>query len=247
MRESLSSYHAGLFRWHCRQFYDFERAFSRLEQKYLRKCWSLAKDFQEVSEGGYRHFSYYTYSHRVKGSSTNSSRIAYGSVREPERAYRAAEPVLKERGIELPESLTRHTRFYGLGWDFEEGDFKVYYRTLDWTALEPDFLRLAEGYDPTRHRPEALLSLTYAGTSEMERKLYLYPIEEDLPPGVQSFARMITDRRGEVSQHDVDPKKVEQQRYNTTGQRIITLYQEIGETLDTVAYQSEDEFTLYFP
>ena len=58
---------------------------------------------------------------------------------------------------------------------------------------------------------------------------------------------MITDRRGEVSQEDLDPKKAAQHTYNETGTKIIEAYKEIGEKLDTVAYQSSDQFTLYFP
>jgi hypothetical protein len=244
---SMSIYHRSLFRWHCKHFFDFQAALSAEERKYLRSCWRLAESYQEVSEGGYRHFSYYTYSHRVKDSDANSTRLAYGSVHHPAQAFRAAQPVLASRNIEPPEALTRNTKFYGLGWDFHKGHFKVYFRSLDWSCLHPDFLALAQGYDPSEHRREALLSVTYVQGDIKERKLYLYPKDHLLPGGVQGFARMITDRRGEVSQEDLDPKKVEQHTYNDTGRKIIEMYKDIGESLDTVAYQDKDQFTLYFP
>ena len=132
MNLNISGYHRDLFRWHCLNFFDFESALSRAERKYLRKCWALAQDYREVSDGGYRHFSYYTYSHRVKGSTVNSSRIAYGSVLHPARAFRAVGPVLAERGIELPESLTQKTKFYGLGWDIQKEQFKSIF--APWTG-----------------------------------------------------------------------------------------------------------------
>jgi hypothetical protein len=244
---TISRYHRGLFRWHCRNFFDFQNAFSRPEHKYLRKCWTLAESYREVSDGGYRHFSYYTYSHRVKGEDVNSTRIAYGSVRHPDQAYRAARRVLAHRNIEPAPALIQNTKFYGLGWDFQKEHFKVYFRTLDWAGLHPDFLALAQGYDIEEHRKEALLSVTYVGGKIQEKKLYLYPLDHLLPNNVQGFARMITDRRGEVSQEDLDPEKVVQHTYNAVGRKIIDSYREIGEELDTVAYRSPDQFTLYFP
>lgn len=247
MAGRLSNYHAGLFRWHCLHFFDFESALSKEEHKYLRKCWSLCQSYQEISEGGYRHFSYYTYSHRIQGTSVNSSRLAYGSVSHPTPAFRAAGRVLKHRGIELPDSLTRQTKFYGLGWDIEKEQFKVYFRALSWPSLDRSFLELAGDQEPGRHREEALLSVTFSGTEMVEKKLYLYPLEHLLPDGLQGFARMFTDRRGEVSQEDLDPRKVGAHEYNETGRKIIEAYEEIGETLDTVAYRNSEEFTLYFP
>lgn len=247
VKTSLSRYHRGLFRWHCKHFFDFDSALNRHEHKYLRKCWNLSQTYREISEGGYRHFSYYTYSHRVKGPDVNSSRIAYGSILHPDEALKAGRPVLAHRGLTLPESLQQATKFYGFGWDFLDDHFKVYFRALDWSKLHSEFLELARDYEPTEYRKEALLSLTYREGKVEEKKLYLYPLEHLLPEGVKGFARMITDRRGEVSQEDVDPAKVAERSYNGVGRDIIARYEEIGEKLDTVAYQSADRFTLYFP
>ena len=247
MSAELLTYHRTLFQWHCRHFFNFRRKLHRIEKDYLEHCFRLPSTYKEVSEGGYEHFSYYTYSHRVKGNSVNSSRIAYGSVAHPDEAFAAARPVLQHRSIEVPESMLQQTRFYGLGWDVEEDQFKVYFRTLDWTTLHPDFLRLAGDYTLKEHRPEALLSMTYEGQEVAESKLYLYPKDECLPGGVRGFARMMTDRRGEVAQEDLDPKQVGGHTYNETGREIIKKYEGIGEPLDTVAYHSPDNFTLYFP
>lgn len=243
----LVTYHRTLFQWHCRNFFNFRRKLHRKEKNYLEACFRLPSDFKEVSEGGYQHFSYYTYSHRVKGTSVNSSRIAYGSVAHPEEAFEPAKVVLEHRAIELPSSLTLNTRFYGLGWDLEQEQFKVYFRALEWTQLHPDFRDLAGDHAPQEHRPEALLSVTYRGNELEERKLYLYPTEKHLPNGVQGFARMMTDRRGEVAQEDLDPQSLAHHDFNQAGKEIIEKYEEIGEPLDTVAYQSKDNFTLYFP
>ncbi len=246
MRYKFLKYHQFVYRWHCRHFFDFEEHLTELERDYLESCFRLSTGYDEVSETGFEHFSYYTYSHRVKGTKVNSSRIAYGSVARADEAWKPARPVLEERKIALPQGWTDH-RFYGLGWDFEADQFKVYFRTLDWTKSPPDVLPLVEGYDPETHRGEALLSLTLEGTEVIERKVYLYP-KESSNTAVRGQARMITDRRGEVIQDDLLPRTEIPYELNETGRRIVELYRtDLEEELDTIAYKNSEDFTLYFP
>lgn len=247
MSTELRTYHRSLFQWHCRNFFNFRRALTPLEKVYLEACFALTESLYEVSDGGYAHFSYYTYSHRVKGDAANSSRIAYGSVSSPEQALEAAWPVLKQRGLELPEGLADGNAFYGLGWDVEDELFKVYFRSRDWRQLPRSLADLVVGYDWNSHRPEALLSLTWEKNVLAERKVYLYPKESTAGPGVQGQARMITDTRGEVLQDDLAPDGTIPYDLNEIGQKIVAKYQEIGEPLDTIAYANRDDFTLYFP
>lgn len=247
MPADLRTYHRSLFQWHCRHFFNFRRRLSSLEKVYLETCFTLPESLHEVSDGGYEHFSYYTYSHRVKGTSVNSSRLAYGSVAYPEPAWQAAQPVLEQRGLTLPVGLAEEHPFYGLGWDIEEQLFKVYFRSRDWRCLPPALAELVQGYRWEDHRPEALLSLTWDPSGLVERKVYLYPRESSLAPGVRGRALMITDHRGEVVQDDLVPNSLLPYQLNETGQAILAKYQEIGEPLDTIAYHSPDDFTLYFP
>jgi hypothetical protein len=247
MESNVRTYHRTLFQWHCRHFFNFRRRLSSLEKVYLETCFALPQALSEVSDGGYAHFSYYTYSHRVKGSSVNSSRIAYGSVSHPDEAWQAARPVVEQRGVVLPAGLAEENPFYGLGWDVEEGLFKVYFRTLDWRRLPLELADLVVDYSWNDHRPEGLLSLTYTGSRLVERKVYLYPKESTATAGVQGQARMITDTRGEVIQDDLVPDGVIPYELNDTGKRILAMYEKIGEPLDTIAYKDSEDFTLYFP
>lgn len=241
------TYHRSLFQWHCRNFFNFRRNLSVIEKAYLEKCFSIATRADQVSEGGYEHFSYYTYSHRVKGEAVNSSRMAYGSVDHPDVAFQVAIPVLQERGLILPEGLAENHRFYGLGWDLEDELFKVYFRTLDWRKLPPILAELVVDYSWNDHRPEALLSLTYQRNQLMERKIYLYPKDDDTAEGTLGRALMITDTRGVVTQSDLPPNRDIPYDLNEIGQKILAAYQEIGESLDTIAYEARDNYTLYFP
>ena len=244
---NLASYHRDLFNWHSRTFYPFRRRLKAIEKVYLETCFGLAAAFEETSEGGYEHFSYYTYSHRVKGDQANSSRMAYGSVLRPKEALAAARPVLAMRGLTLPDGLEEGNEFYGLGWDLEEELFKVYFRTLDWRRLPASLSDLVVDYNWNDHRPEALLSFTYRQKELFERKVYLYPSEAPSQDGVRGQARMITDGRGEVVQDDLAQSGVIPYDLNETGQAILEKYRSIGESLDTIAYNDSQDFTMYFP
>ena len=246
----MSMYHRELFDWHCVNFFDFREALGIRDLRYLKRCFRLPKSYQEVTESGYEHFSFYTYSHRVLGHKVNSSRIAYGSVTYHEEAWMLAKPVLRNRAIKLPDGLVEGNCFYGLGWDVEAEQFKVYFRSVDWRTLPPAFEDLVEGYDYAEHLTDALLSLTFEGTEIVERKVYLYPKGvDDSPAGISGLARMITDRRGEVRQDNVEPNTEIPYELNALGQKIVALYKEAyeQEDLDTIAYKNKDDFTLYFP
>jgi hypothetical protein len=241
--EEILNYHRFLFEWHCRNFFRFRRHLTAAEKDYLEVCFALPDSFEEVSESGYTGFSYYTYSHRVEGEQVNSSRLAYGSVAHPEPAWEAARPVLRERGLEPPRFPD--SCFYGLGWDIQEQQFKLYFRVRRMQSLPTQVLSLAASFDLHQHREEGLVSLTYTGGELSETKVYLYP--RQLQPDLKGEALMLTDRRGAVSQLDVQTPEHWKARLNAAGQRILEKYRERNEALDTIAYQDPDHYTLYFP
>ena len=243
------SYHRDLFAWHCETFYDLEARLRPSELFYLHTCFSLATDYVEVSPSGYAHFSYYTYSHRVAGDRVNASRFAYGSIKNPVSALDAAQDVLRWREITIdPELLALDTvHFYGLGWDLEAGDFKIYLRCDDVNALPAERNLLPEDLRQNPIRAEGLVSFTYRDDRLREEKLYVYPTGQIDDDSVRGEAKMATSARGVVSQLDVIDNAVWKERVNDVGRRIIEAYEEIGEHLDTIAFQDRDHFTLYFP
>ncbi len=247
---SLCSYHRNLYLWHCRTFFDFRCHLTPKEQAYLDACFRLAVDFRETSEFGYSGFSYYSYSHRVRGKEVNSSRLAYGSIKHYRQALQAAWPVWQERGINFPPFYVQdeRCRFYGLGWDIMEKQFKVYFRVHPISDLPDGMCDLIEGYALDEYRPEGLVSFTYIGDKLVERKVYLYPLDRcSLPEGVSRKALMITDLRGEVPQLDLKAPERWQYKLNPVGRKICRLYRRRGEPLDTIAYENSDNYTLYFP
>ena len=246
----LLSYHRALFQWHCRKFFRFRRHLTELEKAYLECCFALADSFDEVSESGYEHFSYYSYSHRVQGERVNSSRLAYGSVLHPADALRAALPVLEERQLQLEPYFLEspQSKFYGLGWDVLEAQFKVYFRVRPIEQLPQALLPLLHGYQLQDHRDEGLVSFTYTHNQLSESKIYLYPKSSlNLPPGAQGEASMVSDRRGLVKQYDLSQPEQWAQRLSPPGAKILQHYLELEEDLDTIQWEDEQNYTLYFP
>lgn len=203
-----------------------------------------------MSESGYEHFSYYSYSHRVQAERVNSSRLAYGSVLHPEAALKAALPVIRERQLLLDAYFLEspQSKFYGLGWDVLEEQFKVYFRVQPIDQLPRELAPLLEGYQAQDHRDEGLVSFTYTRNQLSESKVYLYPKNpSNLPPGAQGEATMVSDRRGLVKQYDLSQPDQWTQRLSPPGQKILELYGELEEGLDTIQWEDEQNYTLYFP
>lgn len=246
----LLNYHRYLFQWHCRKFFRFRRHLSDAEKAYLETCFALARSFREVSDSGYEHFSYYSYSHRVQAERVNSSRLAYGSVSNPEPAWRAALPVIQERSLEFDAYFreSADSKFYGLGWDIQEEQFKLYFRVRPVHALPQNLRHLLEGYVLDDHRDEGLVSFTYTRNQLSESKIYLYPKSSlNLPAGARGQASMLSDQRGLVKQYDLSQPEQWAERLSAPGKKILQLYRELDEDLDTIQYQDEENYTLYFP
>lgn len=246
----MLNYHRYLFQWHCRKFFRFRRHLSAVEKDYLECCFALAESFREISDSGYEHFSYYSYSHRVQGDKVNSSRLAYGSIHKYGEALQAALPVLKERQIQVdPYFLeSAQSKFYGLGWDLLEEQFKVYFRVQPLQLLPQSLNHLLEDYVLDDHRDEGLVSFTFTRNQLSESKVYLYPKSSlNLPTGAQGQASMLSDRRGLVKQYDLSQPGLWAERISLPGQNILRLYLELDEGLDTIQFVDEQNYTLYFP
>ncbi len=254
LHKLVGKHHRKFFNWFCETFYPLDKKFSKVEMNYIEYCFDLTEWFAEKPEDSdYREFSYFTYSHRVKGREVNSSRFAVGSLEHPEEAMERALEVIEFRGVSFPNYFVEsdNSVFYGLGWDLEEGLFKVYFRIRELQKLPFESLQKLMEEVEVEYRQEGLVSYTFAGTQLVEEKVYVYPIlsEEQLLPGTKSQALMISSVRGVISQYDVDvfDSKFWREKLNETGKKILDIYAERGYSLDTIAIDDSDNFTLYFP
>lgn len=252
MNDRFERFHRFFFTWHCRNYFNFRQAMSDTEWAYIETCFDLAAEEENHDWGEGPHYSYYTYSHRVRGESVNSSRLAYGSVARPEALLRLVEQILEQRKIELDPYFFEddNSTFYLLGWDFEAEHFKVYFRIENLSKLpQKDLKKLLKKCQEERY-DEGLVSFTYVpegdeGSKLHESKVYVYLKSKNLPPGAYAEAHMITDQRGVVPQYDVSEDW--RDRLNSTGQHLLDRYEALRQRLDTIAYKDKDNFTIYFP
>lgn len=258
LQRKVTDVHHRFFRWYCDTFCDLQAGLSDTEMAYLQECFRLAEVFAEVPEdSGYDEYSYFTYSHRVRGGEVNSSRFAYGSVANPHASLEAALPVLQERKVTVDAYFLKdpNSLFYGLGWDLEANQFKVYFRVLELAQMPLASLQellASVTLDEAKQRPEGLVSFTFVGQELYEEKVYVYPQPEaaqyhDIFPGTKGRVVMATSRRGAITQYDVSGTRLWRQKLNATGRAIVDTYAQRGYTLDTIAMQDQDNFTLYFP
>lgn len=256
LKRKVRRVHQRFFQWYNDTFYPIQQHLTPTELAYIQRCFSLSTWFSErAEESDYEEFSYFTYSHRVRGDQVNSSRIAFGSVANPDEMLLAAMPVIQERKIELDPYFLIHenARFYGLGWDLDEGHFKVYFRLIDLDALpQPSLKKLLQQTLPRAlRRPEGLVSFTYINNQLFEEKVYAYPLPnnhgDELFPGAKGRVLMATSRRGVITQYDVSKTEQWRNKLNPAGQKLIDTYAQQGYTLDTIVLTDNDQFTLYFP
>jgi hypothetical protein len=116
--------------------------------------------------------SSFTWSHRSSQATENSVRFACGTTSQKEPFQLMGLKVLKEKFINLSNELNMSSEslsFYGLGWDLQENNFKVYMMFHGIDALPLKYKKLAnetllevgidfEHADISRH---GLISLTY--------------------------------------------------------------------------------------
>lgn len=245
--DRFERFHRYFFTWHCRNFFNFRRAVTPGEWAYLETCFKLAKTEEAHDWGDGPHFSYYTYSHRVKGEQCNSTRLAYGTVAHAQQLAALARPLVEARAVPLEPVFwqTPGCHFYMLGWDFAAEQFKVYFRLDDIERLPLPRLRDLLVKSAAARHPQGLVSFSFVGTEPVEEKVYVYPTEGELPEGAYAQAHMITDQRGVVPQYDVSGNWAD--RVNPVGQDLLDRYVAMGQPLDTIAYHDYDDFTLYFP
>lgn len=224
------NFQKNIYTWHCQQ-YPFHLKLSPIEQEYISNCIRISwcEIFRYFSNPFYKRLSFFCYSIRVNKNSSNNSRIAYGSVMRPNKAFEFAKSVLKERGIELPNL---NMQFGGLGWDFEEGLFKVYFRFNDFDKIEKKYRGLSEG----NFMKEGLLSFSYKNNKLLETRVYRYN---------ENDAHLFSDKRHDI-QKDIQ-KDIFNGRINEYGKKIIEKYNQQNYLLDTITIKNKDDFTLYFP
>ena len=234
-------YNKTVYTWHCVNIYPFHKKLTKKEITYIEKCidlswWELLRPFYIRKDPFIKRLSYFTYSHRVVNGKINSSRIAYGSVINPDIVYDFAKEILKERGIKSEIHPDNNIIFGGLGWDFEEGHFKTYFRFKNFKNISSNYQKLLENME--NKCKDGIISITYGINGNiLERKVYCYHENE-------SIAELKSEFRQDIQK---DCNSQEKWNLNTTGNNILELYKKSRYNLDTITYKDRINYTMYFP
>jgi hypothetical protein len=235
------------YKWHCENIYPFHERLTQKEQDYIYNCISLSwyecfNFFYILFDEMILDLSFFSYSHRVKNTKVNSSRIYYGSLAAPQQAFIYAQSVIKERKIKLPFLPQGNYSFGGLGWDCQENHFKVYYRFFDKTKLPDSYQKLIL---PGEYYPQGIISWTFNKKGNLlEKKVYCYPKKENCKK-----TYLFSKKRFQIQKDCKYQENINQDtdRLNETGKLICAKYGEKGIFLDTFTFENENDFTLYFP
>jgi hypothetical protein len=221
--------------------------------------WELLRPFYAIFDPFIKRLSYFTYSHRIINGNLNSSRVAYGSVINPEKSYQNAQPILKERNIKCEIISDKNTIFGGLGWDIDRGHFKVYFRFLDFKTLDPIYRKLQPNMNSNCNSDEAkassphqegsfasffydsgIISITYDNNGNvLERKLYCYPKD--------TMVAELKSKLREDTQQDCKGDEAWETKLNRTGKNVLKLYNKSGYKLDAITFKDRMNYTMYFP
>ncbi|PCJ16284.1 MAG: hypothetical protein COB02_16665 [Candidatus Cloacimonadota bacterium] len=248
----IQNFYLQLHKWHCENFYDFDKQFHQIEKNYVKKCIELMDDWAyQVNENFV--YSLASYSHHISKQGVNSSRISFGSYKFSEQLKPYLQEVLKLRSI--PLNILDNKKAIGLGWDFETGAFKVYFHHENLSTInDNDLLSLKKQVTDSIYS-NGLSSYSFHGNKLVEKKLYV-ALHEKLPQRFkQLFSKtdkishtnlMVSSTRGVIPQMDL-----EQYNFKTldqNGQRLFKEYKTtFGNQLDTISYNTKDSYTLYFP
>lgn len=242
------------YTWYCRNFFDFNEALEPNEREYLFACYGLLKARGHPISGAFS-YSLATFSHRVKGTEVNSSRIYAASIDQRHVIRARLFEILRRRGVD-PSTMLHMQEAVALGWDIERGHVKVYFLIPNIERIaDPDIAALRQVLRDLPLYSQGFGSYTVRDGKVSEKKIYV-GVKERLPKPVKGypFAKsiihttyMVTNKRGIVPQVDLEPLR-DVSFLNDTGRNIFKKYVDWNDaTLDTIAYIDRDRFALYFP
>lgn len=246
-----------MFEWHCREFYDLRKALTPLELGFLEHSMELEGDVwgYDIADSEFV-YSMITFSHRIAGDRINSSRVAMGSIRHADKLHGEMVRILEQHGVDIA-SLPDLEHMKGIGWDIEADHLKVYFYLPDITQTQDSeiaALRTKAGGEA--HYPMGITSMTMHNSRPdvFEKKLYL-AMKDRVPNAVADHPftsdivhtnYMITTRRGVVPQVDVR-QGFDTSTLSAPGRDVTARYARLGEGVDTIAYQDNASYTIYFP
>ncbi|MEL6545106.1 MAG: hypothetical protein AAFQ82_10810, partial [Myxococcota bacterium] len=115
---------ARLYAFFRREFFNFDTHLSSSEREFIEACMERnPEEWGVVYNDGFS-YSLFSFSHRVKGTRVNSSRVFFAHHRDPELRS-LSEAIIREWGFE-PKTFPLFDLTVGFGWDIMSGIRKTY-------------------------------------------------------------------------------------------------------------------------
>ncbi len=238
----------------CENFFDWRAYFDERERKLAERCLELAGDtwYQDIE--GSLTYSLFTFSHRIKNGKVNSARSGFGSIRHGDALRPDIAEMTRRRGVD-PSTLPNFEHVAGVGWDVEQGAFKLYALLNNLADLQdPEMRALVAAVDEPSYET-GMFSYSIVNGRVVEKKVYVGLKERvgkriTLPAVADSVIHtnyMVTTDRGIVPQMDV-LKPFDASRLGPESAEIARVYmRELGASLDTFSYDlATYSLTLYF-
>lgn len=119
------------------KFYIFQKEIcpiidlvTELEYDFIIKTVSLISE-DDIYE--HEHLSSYSYPISISGKSVNSSRFIFGTKTNPNLFQKNATKMLKS--INIQESKPDGFQWYGIGWDIQNDEIKIYFLNKDFSQI----------------------------------------------------------------------------------------------------------------
>lgn len=238
----------------CENFFDWRAYFDSSERALAERCLELAGETWYQAIEGSLTYSLFTFSHRIRSGKVNSARSGFGSIRHADALRPSIAEMTRRRGVD-PSTLPDFEHIAGVGWDVEQGAFKLY-GILDRLAelKDVELRALAQTVDEPSYET-GMFSYSIVEGRLVEKKVYVglkervgkHSWPSHVLDSVLHTNYMVTTARGIVPQMDV-VKPFDASRLGEKAAEVARVYaDQLGASLDTFSLDAASlGLTLYF-
>ena len=157
---SWYKYYLYKYNFYCKNYFNFNKSFTKLEKEYLNICFKLIPlnllyyVCYGLIDKNILRYSFITFSNRIKFQKVNSSCFAIGSILFTKLLNKYYKAILNERKILSEVNECDNIRFGGLGWDFENNILKIYYKFKNKKDLPNKYEYLYKNYKSKKYLDE---------------------------------------------------------------------------------------------
>lgn len=245
----IQEYWRRMNQWYARVFFDLNAAMTPAERNYVARCvtslarWDLPLDDTQA-------FDRLQISHWVDGQKIRHGRLAVAPQEFAATEIDLARRIFVERGIPRVDLSS----LYGLGWDFETGEFKTYSLHQGLDHLPEDLKGLAKDVTSQDLFPIVMSSRTYKSGKLQDAKVIL-PYRTPPSRSLESIAfggavlstmeirRLSGARQWHYRLKSFTLDLVAPAAHSTT----LVHKREFGHLVDSILWTDRNRQTIYYP